>query len=79
MNKAEALTTMDTSLLLSKQQKNLAFHNLDNTNLPAGTNELLGLGLKFCVQRPTPKPELKDTYSRLTPSVHIQQHTLEMV
>jgi hypothetical protein len=47
MNEAEALTTMDTILLLSKQQQNIAFHNLDNTNLPAGTNELLGLGLKF--------------------------------
>jgi hypothetical protein len=79
MNKIEALTTMDTSLMLSKKQKNLAFHNLENINLPAGTNELLGLGLKFCVQRPTPKPEFKDTYSRLTRSVRIRQHTLDMI
>jgi hypothetical protein len=60
-NKIEALISMDTSLFLSNQPKNLDFHNLDDIELPAGANDLLGFGLKFCIQRPTPKLEFKDT------------------
>jgi hypothetical protein len=79
LSKIEALTTMDTSMLLITQPKNLAFHNLDDTELPVGANDLLGLGLKFCVQRPTPTPEFKDTFARLTCSIRIQQHILGMI
>jgi hypothetical protein len=75
-NKIAALTSMDTSLLVGKQPNNLAFHNLDGTSLPAGANELLGLGLKFCVQRPTPKPEIRDTISKLTRSIRIRHYTM---
>jgi hypothetical protein len=75
-NKISALTSMDTSLLGGKQPDNLIFHNLDGTSLPAGANELLGLGLKFCVQRPNPKTEIRDTISKLTRSIRSKQHTL---
>jgi hypothetical protein len=75
-NKIAALTSMDTSLLVSKQPNNLAFHNLDGTSLPAGANELLGLGLKLCVQRPTPQTEIRDTFAKLTRSIRIRHHTM---
>jgi len=37
--------------------QNMAFHNLcdSTTNVPAGTRELLGLGLKYCIEPPQPK------------------------
>jgi hypothetical protein len=77
-NKKEALTSIDTSLLVGKQPSNLAFHNLDKSILPAGSNELLWLGLKFCIQRPKPKPELKNTITRLTRSILIRHYTMNL-
>jgi hypothetical protein len=75
-NKISALTSMGTSLLVGKHPNNLAFHNLDGTSLPAGANELLGLGLTFCVQRRTPKPEIRDTIAKLTRSIRNIHHTM---
>jgi len=73
----EALHQLDTSSIINTnnhqlyttktnlfqlQPKNLSMHNLcQEIQLPIGTKNLLGLGLKFCTAPPIPAPNIKDT------------------
>lgn len=65
---------MDITIILGQQPKNLAFRNFDETKLPTGTKELLGLGLKFCIEKPKPDLELRNTFQQLTRSIRIRYH-----
>ena len=50
-----------------------AYHNLCTTmQPPKGTADLLWNGLKFCVEKPLPKPKLEETIERLTNDVRRQ-------
>jgi hypothetical protein len=44
---------------------NRAFYQLHNGPLPDGTQILLGLGLKFCLETPTPEKDIRDSLERL--------------
>jgi hypothetical protein len=44
---------------------NRAFHQLHDGSLPNGTKALLGLGLKFCLEAPTPDRDVRDSLERL--------------
>ena len=49
-----------------------AFHNLcQHSKPPAGIERLLWLGLKFCIQKPVPKPDITKSFERFRRSVRI--------
>ena len=49
-----------------------ACHNyVTTTDLPAGTSQLLGLNLKFCLELPKPFNKIEDGISRLTHNVRL--------
>ena len=49
-----------------------AFHNLcQRSKPPAGIERLLWLGLKFCIQKPVPKPDITKSFERFRRSVRI--------
>ena len=49
------------------QRSSTAYHNLcTQLTPPLGTERLLWLGLKFCIQRPIPKPNIEAYIERLT-------------
>ena len=46
---------------------NMAFHNLcQNATLPPGIANLLGLGLKYCLEAPLPRSQLTGLQQSLT-------------
>ena len=54
------------------KRNQVAYHNLcESTKPPTGTERLLWLGLKFCIQKPLPKPALDSHFERLIRSVRI--------
>jgi hypothetical protein len=53
--------------------KHTAFHNLCTTlQPPSQTHKLLWLGLKFCIERPLPKPKLDTYMERLTYNIRVK-------
>jgi hypothetical protein len=71
-NKQESLRSMDLSLLDSRQPSNATFHNMTGKNIPCGSEQLLGLSLKFCIQEKIPKPQVAKTVARLRRAVRLQ-------
>jgi hypothetical protein len=63
---------MDLILLDSRQPSNATFHNLTGKKLPCGSDQLLGLSLKFCIQEKIPKPQVAKTVARLRRAVRLQ-------
>ena len=50
-----------------------AFHNLCvHKTPPAGTAQLLWNGLKYCIEKPLPKPNLQKTFERLRADVRLK-------
>jgi hypothetical protein len=71
-NKQEALRTMDLRLLESRQPSNATLHNLSGKKRPCGSDQLLGLSLKFCIQETVPKLQVAKTIARLRQTVRFQ-------
>jgi hypothetical protein len=63
---------MDLSLLESRQPSNATLHNLSGKKLPCGSDQLLGLSLKFCIQETIPKLQVKKTIERLRRAIRLQ-------
>lgn len=54
------------------------FHNLCTFKTPpAGIDQLLWNGLKFCIEKPLPKPRLQDTFDRLTADIRLKYFWLK--
>jgi len=52
----------------------MAYHNLCESLVPPpGTAELLGLGLKYCIERPSAAADVKETVSRITRDVRLHE------
>jgi hypothetical protein len=62
---------MDLSLLDSRQPSNATYHNLTGKKLPCGSDQLLGLSLKFCIQEKIPKPQVAKTVARLRRAIRL--------
>jgi hypothetical protein len=76
-NKQIATTTTPPSHTSTKNQpssgpKNRAFHQLHDGSLPNGTKALLGLGLKFFLEAPTPIRDIRDYLDRLRQSCRLR-------
>ena len=54
----------------------MKYHNLcRNLKPPHGVGSLLGLGLKFCIQPPTPSPDILDkSFDRFFRDVRLRYH-----
>ena len=64
--------TLANFLQMSNQNKT-GYHNLCTTlTPPKGVEKLLRYGLKFCVEPPTPKPNLDRTMERITRDIRIK-------
>jgi hypothetical protein len=74
LNIQETLLKMPLPQLFKQYRlKQSAFHNLCTTlQPPPGTHKLLWLGLKFCIEKPLPKPSLTTYMERLTYDVRIK-------
>lgn len=77
-NKILVLGSTRTSEYFSRL-KTIAFHNLceEGLELPSGIRNLLGLGLKFCIESPKPSsqiPLLHRSLDRFTRSLRIQYY-----
>ena len=56
-----------------RQQTQIAYHNLcTELTPPVGIDALLWNGLKFCLEKPLPKPALNTTLGRLTTDIRLQ-------
>jgi hypothetical protein len=71
-NKINALKSIDPEKLELRQPTNLAVHNLSDTKLPTGTQRLLGLSLKFCLEQNRPKPAIETTIHKMKRSIRIR-------
>jgi hypothetical protein len=60
-NKINALKTINPGMLDLRQPSNLAFHNLSDSELPKGTQRLLGLSLNFFFSSKEDQPLLLKT------------------
>ena len=49
----------------------MSYHNLGTSNIPPCAHLLLGLGLKFCLERRVPQNNLRKTFSRYCRNVRI--------
>lgn len=58
---------------------NSSFHNLlpDDITLPPGTRSLLGLGFKFCIERPRPYQDLCTALIQFKRSVDLRIHLIK--
>ena len=57
------------------KHSNKGFHNLCTTiPPPPGTSDLLWNGLKFCLQKALPKPQLDTTFTRRTQDIRRQAY-----
>jgi hypothetical protein len=70
-NKKAALKTMDLRLL-ERQPSNATFHNLTGKELPCGSEKLLGLSLKFCIQEKMLTPQVNKTLTKLRRAVRLR-------
>jgi hypothetical protein len=77
-NKINALKMINPDMLDLKQPSNLAFHNLSDSELPTGTQRLLGLSLKFCLQQGRPTPAIEETIRKMQRSIRIQHWISEL-
>jgi hypothetical protein len=48
------------------------FHNMSGKKLPCGSDQLLGLSLKFCIQEKIPKLQVAKTVARLRRALRLQ-------
>ena len=49
------------------------YHNLcPRETLPPGTESLIGLGLKFCIENPTPNQEISESNKKITRSIRLR-------
>jgi hypothetical protein len=69
-NKKDALKTMDLRLV-ERQPSNATFHNLKGKELPCGSEQLLGLSLKFCIQENIPTPQVNKILTKLRRAVRL--------
>jgi hypothetical protein len=70
-NIKQGILSMDLQLIL-QDPTTKAFHNLcDSLTPPMGTRQLLGLGLKFCLQRQLHQECLHNTLERITKDVRL--------
>lgn len=61
------------TLVYFSRPSNQAFHNLcTREKVPAGVQSLLGLGLKFCLQKKTPQPKLSESMERFRHDVRLK-------
>jgi hypothetical protein len=63
---------MYLSLLESSQPSNATIHILSGKKLPCGSDQLLGLSLKFCIQETIPKMQVAKTIARLRRAIRFQ-------
>jgi hypothetical protein len=71
-NIPNALRTLNATTYLQTPY-NLHCHNLcESLQPPPGSNQLLGLGLNFCIKESHPKPNVKHTLEKLERSVRLQ-------
>jgi hypothetical protein len=71
-NIKQAIRSLDLRLLLIAP-RNKAYHNLcENLTPPSGTRRLLGLGLKFCLEKKQPSQQLQDTISKITHDIRLR-------
>lgn len=64
-----------SSLMNNYKKRQTAYHNLcQHLTPPPGTSSLLWLGLKFCIEKPLPKPKLSTHIERLTYDIRVR-HT----
>jgi len=68
----------DKQSLLSLQPKNLSVHNLCHAiHPPPGINNLLGLGLKYCIATPKPNPDIKQCLRKMAYKIRTKHYLLE--
>ena len=62
--------------VVKAKNRNLQFHNLcpDDIKLPTGTRLVLGLGLKFCIERPRPYQDIDTALMKLKRDIDIWYH-----
>jgi hypothetical protein len=71
-NIKQGIRSMDLQLVLQDPRKK-ALHNLCNSlTPPTGTRSLIGLGLKFCLQRQLQEDCLHNTLERITKDVRLR-------
>jgi hypothetical protein len=70
-NKLNALKSIDPEKIELRQPTNLAFHNISDTKLPTGTQHLLRLSLKFCLEQNRPKSAIETTIQKIKRSIRI--------
>jgi hypothetical protein len=69
-NIKQAFWSLDLQLLLIARHK--AFHNLcESITPPSGTRKLLGLGLKFCLEKKKHGQRLQETTTKVTHNVRL--------
>jgi hypothetical protein len=70
-NRNQLLGSLHLSQYFSRPN-NMAFHNLCSTaQTPPGTEFLLGLGLKYCIESPCPFQRLEKSIRRIQRSVRL--------
>ena len=73
VNRLNAVASMDKRIYFSHPHT-MAMHDLCTTiSPPIGTKHLLGLGLKFCIERGTPNQKLLDGILRLRHSLRLRE------
>jgi hypothetical protein len=71
-NIKQAIRSLDLRLILIAP-RNKAFHNLcENLTPPSGTRQLLGLGLKFCLEKKQHGQRLQETIKKVTHNVRLR-------
>jgi hypothetical protein len=71
-NIKQAIRSLDLQLLLIAP-RNKAYHNLcENLTPPSGARQLLGIGLKFCLERKQPSQRLQDTIAKITHDIRLR-------
>jgi hypothetical protein len=73
-----ALKTINPDMLNLRKPSNLAFHNLSDSELPTGTQRLLGLSLKLCLQQGRPTPAIEDTIIKMQRLIRIRHWISEL-
>jgi hypothetical protein len=69
-NKKDALKTMDLRLL-ERHPSNATFHNLTGKESPFGSEQLLCVSLKFCVQEKIPTQQVNKMLTKLRRAVRL--------
>ena len=71
--RTKAIAEMNSDDYFRRPSK-MAYHNLcEKLSPPPGTSQLLGLGLKFCIERPVPRPDIRTSIFRLRRQVRLRE------